>query len=123
MRVLILILVQVIFLALALLAIFSLIDRALETYMKPRKAPDKQRTWQEMRKFFRWWRGNKFDSKIRKSRSHGLSGLWHQLLIRVNFDIPTAERLVANLRRKHPTKSDRWLIEKAIFDLERDNRR
>jgi hypothetical protein len=123
MSILILILVQVIFLAVVLRAIFSLIDRVVESYMKPRFSPKRQRTWQEMRGFFRRWRANKFDSKIRKSKSHGLSGLWHQLLIRVQFDIPTAERLVFHLKIKHPGQTDRWYIEKAIFDLERDKGR
>jgi len=91
--------------------------------MKPRLSPKRQRTWREMKEFFRQWQRNKLDSKVRRSRSHGLSGLWHQLLIRVQFDIPTAERLIENLRRKHPGKDDRWYIEKAIFDLERDKGR
>jgi hypothetical protein len=88
-----------------------------------RLSPKRRRNREDMKQVFRQWQGNKFDSKIRKSKSHGLSGLWHQLLIRVNFDIPTAERLVANLQRKHPGKNDKWYIEKAIWDLERDKGR
>lgn len=121
---LILILVQVIFLFLALRLIFSLIDRLVEAYHRnPHLSSKHQRTWREMRRFFRRWQENRLDSKVRRSKSHGFSGLWHQLLIRVNFDISTAERLVETLRRKHPGKNDRWYIEKAIFDLERDKGR
>ncbi|WP_234301176.1 hypothetical protein [Sphaerospermopsis aphanizomenoides] len=49
-----------------------------------------------------------------------VAGLWHQLLVRLQFDISASERLVNSLRLKHPGKSDRWLIEKAIHDLDRD---
>lgn len=77
----------------------------------------------EMKEVFADLRKYKFHSKIINSKSHGLSGLWHQLLIRTKFDIAKAERLIQILRIKHPTKSDRWLIEKAIWDWERDNRR
>lgn len=69
---------------------------------KAREARDKQKS---------------LNTRLSKNRE------WHQLLIRVKFDIPTAERLIEGLRRRHPDKSDRWLIEKAIYDLERDNRR
>lgn len=81
------------------------------------------RSHEEMRGVFTNLRKYKFHSKIIKSQSHGLSGLWHQLLIRTNFDIAKAERLIQTLRIKHPTKSDRWLIEKAIWDFERDRGR
>jgi hypothetical protein len=84
---------------------------------------NKDRSYGEMREVFSKSRKHKLHSKILKSNSPGLSGLWHQLLIRVNFDVPTAERLISNLKWKHPGKSDRWLIEKAIYDLERDRRK
>lgn len=54
--------------------------------------------------------------------SPGYSGLWHQLLIRVQFDIATAERLLYQCQQRYPHKNERWQIEKVIWDLERDRR-
>lgn len=51
--------------------------------------------------------------------SPGYAGLWHQLLLRVDFDIALAEKLVKQLRQKYPGKSDRWYIGKAIWDIEK----
>lgn len=103
----------------ALYLAFLVISRTKRARLSPRR----RRNWSEMRQVFLKWQQNKFHSKILKSKSHGLSGLWHQLLIRVNFDIPTAERLISQLKRRHPGQNDRWYIEKAIHDIERDNRR
>ncbi|BBD66328.1 hypothetical protein NIES4072_64030 [Nostoc commune NIES-4072] len=52
--------------------------------------------------------------------SPGYAGLWHQLLLRVNFDIALAEKLVKQLRLKYPGKPDRWYIGKAIWDIEKE---
>jgi hypothetical protein len=38
----------------------------------------------------------------------------------VQFDISTAERLVANCQHRYPDKSVLWCIEKTLWDLERD---
>jgi hypothetical protein len=40
----------------------------------------------------------------------------------VGGDQRTVERLLKNLRLKHPGESETWYWEKAIFDLERDRR-
>lgn len=48
--------------------------------------------------------------------------LQSDLLILVKGDVPTAKRLLAQQRRKHPGKSDNWYLEKVIHDLERDRR-
>jgi hypothetical protein len=63
-----------------------------------------------------------YHAKASQTKSPGYAGLWHQLLIKTRFDIPTAERLVASCKLRHPFKSDRWCIEKCIRDLERDRR-
>jgi hypothetical protein len=87
-------------------------------------SPRRKRTWAEMNRVFKLGRRNKTNARITRiaHKNPMLAGLWHQLLIRVNFDTPAAERLVEQLRRKHPGQTDRWYIEKAIFDLERDKR-
>ncbi|MBE9174687.1 hypothetical protein IQ225_04050 [Synechocystis salina LEGE 06155] len=41
-------------------------------------------------------------------------------LIRIAGNAQVAERLVSNLRAKHPDRPESWYWEKAIFDLERD---
>jgi hypothetical protein len=61
--------------------------------------------------------------KSQSFNSSGLSGLWNQLLTKVQGDVSIAERLINNLKMKHPGRSDRWYLEKAIFDLERDKGR
>ncbi len=68
---------------------------------------------------------NKRLSQIKRQsfNSSGLSGLWNQLLTKVQGDVSIAERLINNLKMKHPGRSDRWYLEKAIFDLERDKGR
>gem|GEM_PF-3256722 len=48
------------------------------------------------------------------------AGPWLQLLTVVQFDIPTAERLVANCQHRYPDKPVLWCIEKTLWDLERD---
>ncbi|MBD2388888.1 hypothetical protein [Cylindrospermum sp. FACHB-282] len=85
-------------------------------------SPRRRRTWGELRQVFGRLQSNKLHSKMTRIAytSPGISGLWHQLLIRVQFNVATAERLVENLRRKYPGKNDRWYIEKAIWDLDRD---
>jgi hypothetical protein len=45
-----------------------------------------------------------------------------QLTAMVGGDQRTVERLLKNLRLKHPGESETWYWEKAIFDLERDRR-
>ncbi len=43
-----------------------------------------------------------------------------QLLLLVGGDRNTANRLVAGIKKSHPDKSINWILEKAIYDLERD---
>lgn len=38
------------------------------------------------------------------------------------WDEPLANRLIAHVRSNHPGKSDKWVLEKVILDLERDRR-
>ncbi|NEQ21640.1 MAG: hypothetical protein F6K28_20980 [Microcoleus sp. SIO2G3] len=49
--------------------------------------------------------------------------LQKKLLILLHNDLPTANRLVAQAKRKDPTRSINWYVEKAIYDLERDRSR
>jgi outer membrane biosynthesis protein TonB len=68
---------------------------------------------------------NQRDSKIERESIKRFSSYssWNQLLIRLQYDNRVAERLITGLMLKFPEKSDRWYIEKAIHDLERDRRR
>ena len=43
-------------------------------------------------------------------------------LIRMAGSAQVADRLLNNLRAKHPGETEKWYWEKAIFDLERDRR-
>jgi hypothetical protein len=148
MRVLILILTQIVLIAIGLKLVFSLIDQMIITGLKrgilpfrrlqlPRlripkqpKSPESQSTKQpELPK--------PSPSQVRDELNKRISEInrqspwesqisrreWNQLLTKVQGDIPTAERLINHLRMKYPGHSDGWYIEKAIFDLERDNRR
>jgi hypothetical protein len=49
--------------------------------------------------------------------------LQKKLLRLLHNDIDTANRLVAHAKRKNPTHSINWYVEKAIYDLERDRGR
>ncbi len=122
MSILISILTQIILLVLVVRVIFFLLDRVIEAYRKIRAIY--QPKWGEIQKSKKskdkW---NQRFSQIRRkaSNSSSFSGReWKKLLLKVQGDIPTAERLINHLKIKHPGKSDRWYIEKAIFDLERD---
>jgi hypothetical protein len=52
-----------------------------------------------------------------KQESQGFAGLWHQLLVKVNFDTEKAEKIIEDLRCKYPNKSDGWYIEKANCEI------
>ncbi len=45
-----------------------------------------------------------------------------QLIAMVGGDRRTVNRLLQDLRLRHPGESETWYWEKAIFDLERDRR-
>ena len=49
--------------------------------------------------------------------------LQKKLLTLLHNDTDTANRLVAQAKRKDPTRSINWYVEKAIYDLERDRGR
>lgn len=122
MSTIILLLIAAFFLALSLILwILSVLLRSIAWALKT-PAQRKEDNWRRKRKKLQTY---KFHQRATKAAlvSPGYAGLWHQLLIRVNFDIPTAERLVQQLHWKFPGKGDRWYIEKAIYDIERDRRR
>lgn len=81
--------------------------------------------WEEKRKARRARKDKnaRFSAIKRKSLRPGSSNLWNQLLLQLQFDTAAAERLINSLKQKHPGKSERWYIEKAIQDLDRDRRR
>ncbi|MEM6399578.1 MAG: hypothetical protein AAF757_05000 [Cyanobacteria bacterium P01_D01_bin.116] len=51
------------------------------------------------------------------SSNRGCKALRHQLLTHVNPDV--AERLIRLAKRQHPGKTERWYLEKVIYDLQR----
>lgn len=77
-------------------------------------------------KNIRWKRnrnqGLGFKQAINTSRSPSakVSGKLRRDLTRIAGNAEVAERLVSNLRAKHPDRPENWYWEKAIFDLERD---
>ena len=102
--------------------IFLLLDRVIKAYRKIRSTyqPNWKKT-QESRKSSNKWNQRFSQIKRKASNNSSFSGReWNKLLLKVQGDIPTAERLINHLKIKHPGKSDNWYIEKAIFDLERD---
>lgn len=46
----------------------------------------------------------------------------HKLRSLLHGDVKQAERIIGGLRSRYPGKSEQWLYEKAILDLERDRR-
>ena len=125
MGILILILTQIIVLLLVLRVIFLLLDRVIEAYGKIRSIY--QPNWRKTpasRKSSNKWNQRFSQIKRKASNNSSFSGReWNKLLLKVQGDISTAERLINHLKVKHPGKSDKWYIEKAIFDLERDKGR
>ncbi len=73
--------------------------------------------WTQRRRVGRRWR---FGRGRSTSAAHSVPRRLRQELIRIAGNAQVAERLVNNLRLKHPEQSERWYWEKAIFDLERD---
>ncbi|MGD1912583.1 MAG: hypothetical protein ACFB2X_17555 [Rivularia sp. (in: cyanobacteria)] len=51
------------------------------------------------------------------SSDRGCKALRHKLLTLVHRDV--AERLIRLAKRQHPGKSERWYLEKVIYDLQR----
>jgi hypothetical protein len=51
------------------------------------------------------------------------AGVDRQLLRAVGGNHALAKRLLEQVRWKYPGKSERWYVEKVIFDLERDRGR
>ena len=57
-------------------------------------------------------------SKYHSRRSdRGCKALRRKLLNLVHYD--TADRLISSAKRQHPGKSERWYLEKVIYDLQR----
>ncbi|TAF07763.1 MAG: hypothetical protein EAZ77_08620 [Nostocales cyanobacterium] len=121
MIVLILILGQIAFLAMGLKVIFLLIDKAIITYRRKRFSPNRKRRSMGFDMIFLNRRNRRKPEIFKKYQFNPFTaGLWHQLLVRLQFDVSASERLVNSLKLKHPGKSDQWLIKKAIHDLDRD---
>lgn len=83
-------------------------------------------------------RKNKYDNKRRKNFSRATntrrasrrrvssipknSKEWGELMILVRHDERTAERLVRYAQNCNPGRSNKWALEKALWDLQRDRR-
>lgn len=108
MTVLILILVQIIVLVLCLMVIFAGIDTMIANGRRSGFLPTPRKIWR----------------MPQTSRDINISSVpeWQQLLARLQYDDKAAERLINSLRTNYPGQSDRWYIEKAIEDLDRDRR-
>jgi cytochrome c biogenesis protein ResB len=82
--------------------------------------------WSRKGKRPRWGRqslqssGFKQATRAHRRTSAKVSGKLRRDLIRIAGNAQVAERLVSNLRAKHPDRQENWYWEKAIFDLERD---
>lgn len=50
------------------------------------------------------------------------SPAWNELLILVRYDEATATRLVRHVVERNPHQSEKWILEKALWDLQRDRR-
>ncbi|TAE59871.1 MAG: hypothetical protein EAZ87_08105 [Nostocales cyanobacterium] len=125
MIVIILIIGQLILIAIALKIIFSLIDKMIYLCRRKGLLP---RYWQNPTKISAIRKSEKVNnrrSKIERKaiKISGSSTSWKKLVSLLHGDTATAERLIAGLMLKFPGKSDRWYIEKAIYDLDRDRRR
>jgi hypothetical protein len=109
-------LLKIFFLVLDIL--FWILDRILKFF-----GIERERTYEEMREIFKRNSKYKMYNKVMKSNSPGLQALWHQLMIQSDFNIAKAEKKINRVRFFHPFKNDRWLLEKAVNDLDRDRRR
>jgi len=73
-----------------------------------------------------WQRQNKrrrsFPTRSGRHSAGKVPNSMRRELIRMAGNAQVAERLINNLRAKHPGETERWYWEKAIFDLERDRR-
>jgi hypothetical protein len=117
----IVILAQIICLVLVLRVIFSLIDKVINTYRRIRLSRNKDPIW-IIKNIFK--PRLKIKTYSRNTRNtYKSSRLWKQLVRKLNSEPATAQRLINNLMVKYPGQSDRWYLEKAIFDLERDKGR
>jgi hypothetical protein len=47
-------------------------------------------------------------------------GTWNKVLKLVHYDLATADRLIQGIRLRYPDKSTKWVVEKVLWDLERD---
>jgi hypothetical protein len=64
-----------------------------------------------------------FNSEASQRIKQGDSQLQRKLLKLLHNDRDTANRLLAQIQQTHPDRSANWVIEKVIYDLERDRNR
>ncbi len=97
--------------------LLSLVAQILKAHQHPAT-----KRYQNLRRKYQQQKKHHFHAKASRAAitNPGYAGEWHKLLTLVQFDIPTAERLLVGCQRSHPGKPDRWYIEKVIYDLERD---
>ena len=74
----------------------------------------------------RYKRGIKYPKGYRKTyRKKSLhipksSKDWQEILLLLRYDEATARRLFEYVKDSNPGKSDQWVLEKALWDLQRD---
>lgn len=67
-----------------------------------------------------WWRDRRpISARQDKRRDHGGSVPAH-LLQAVKGDRALAHRLLQGARLKYPDKTEKWYVEKVIYDIQRD---
>jgi uncharacterized membrane-anchored protein len=78
------------------------------------QAKDRARQWQSSRP------APKSRPTTKPRREKANPQLWNQLITMVQGDTAAATRLVKHEQARHPNQSEKWLVEKAIWQLERD---
>ena len=66
-----------------------------------------------------WWRDRHPISK-RQNKRRDLGGVPAHLLQAVKGDRALAHRLLQGARLKYPGKTEKWYVEKVIYDIQRD---
>ena len=66
-----------------------------------------------------WWR-DRNPIRKRQNKRRDLGGVPAHLLQAVKGDRALAHRLLQGARLKYPDKTEKWYVEKVIYDIQRD---
>lgn len=66
-----------------------------------------------------WWR-DRHPISARQTQRRDLGGVPAHLLQAVKGDRALAHRLLQGARLKYPGKTEKWYVEKVIYDIQRD---